>query len=74
VTKEQLNRTVQYLCQQLHVALRSKGTGTAPFNIENLGFDTGSVETVLLSGLRLAGVKIVEEPLEPTGDLEPPWS
>jgi hypothetical protein len=74
VTKEQVNQTVQHLCRELHAAVRSKGTGAPPFNIENLGFDAGSVETVLLSGLRRAGVKIIEEPLQPTGDLEPPWS
>jgi hypothetical protein len=29
---------------------------------ENLGFDTALAKTVLLSGLRLAGIKISEEP------------
>jgi hypothetical protein len=80
MTDEQVNRTVQHLCQQLHVAVRLKGTGAHPPNARDLGFDTASVKTVLLSGLRLAGItmndarqQIGEEP-RPTGDLEPPWS
>ena len=74
MTDEQVNRTVRHLCEQLHVAVRLKGTEALPPNARDLGFDTASVKTVLLSGLRLAGIKISEEPPQPTGDLEPPWS
>jgi hypothetical protein len=72
MTDEQVNRTVRHLCEQLHVAVRLKGTEALPPNARDLGFDTAAVKTVLLSGLRLAGIKM--EPLQPSGDLQPPWS
>jgi hypothetical protein len=41
MTEEQVNRIVDHLCQQLHVALRLKGTQSEVFppNIKDLGFD-----------------------------------
>jgi hypothetical protein len=72
MTDEQVNRAVQHLCEHLHVAVRLKGTEALPPNARDLGFDAAAVKTVLLSGLRLAGIQINEEPLQPTGDLEPP--
>ena len=58
MTEEQVNRAVQYLCEQLHVTVRLKGTEALPPNARDIGFDTASVKTVLLSGLRLAGVTV----------------
>jgi hypothetical protein len=69
MTEEQVNRTVRHLCEQLHVAVRLKGTEALPPNARDIGFDTASVKTVLLSGLRLAGATVqksiegAEEPL-----------
>ena len=63
MTEEQVNRAVQHLCEQLHVAVRLKGTEALPPNARDIGFDTASVKTVLLSGLRLAGVT-VQNPIE----------
>ncbi len=71
MTEEQVNRTVQHLCEQLHVAFRLKGTEVLPPNARDIGFDTAFVKTVLLSGLRLAGVT-VQNSIE--GAEEPPWS
>ena len=71
MTEEQVNRTVRYLCEQLHVAVRLKGTEALPPNARDIGFDTASVKTVLLSGLRLAGVT-VQNSIEAAE--EPPWS
>ena len=71
MTEEQVNRTVRHLCEQLHVAVRLKGTEALPPNARDIGFDTVSVKTVLLSGLRLAGVT-VQNSIEATQ--EPPWS
>ena len=71
MTEEQVNRAVQHLCEQLHVAVRLKGTEALPPNARDIGFDTASVKTVLLSGLRLAGVT-VQNPIEAAE--EPPWS
>ena len=71
MTEEQVNRAVQHLCEQLHVAVRLKGTEALPPNARDIGFDTVSVKTVLLSGLRLAGVT-VQNSIEATQ--EPPWS
>jgi hypothetical protein len=58
MTQEQVNSTVRHLCEQLHVAIRLKGTEALPPNARDIGFDTASVKTVLLSGLRLAGVTV----------------
>jgi hypothetical protein len=58
MTDEQVNRTVQHLCEQLHVAVRLKGTEALPPNAKDLGFDTASVKAVLRSALRLAGVTV----------------
>ena len=58
MTNEQVDRAVQHLCEQLHVAIRLKGTEALPPNAKDLGFDAAAVRTVLLSGLRLAGVPI----------------
>jgi hypothetical protein len=70
MTEEQVNRTVRQLCEQLHVAVRLKGTEALPPNARDIGFDKPSVKTVLLSGLRLAGVTI-QNSIE--GAEEPPW-
>ena len=71
MTNEQVDRAVQHL---LHVAIRLKGTEALPPNARDLGFDVAAVKTVLLSGLRLAGVPIEATSAQPSGDLEPPWS
>jgi len=71
MTEEQVNRTVQHLCEQLHVAIRLKGTEALPTNARDIGFDTASVKTVFLRGLRLAGVT-VQNSIE--GAEEPPWA
>jgi hypothetical protein len=71
MTEEQVNRTVRHLCEQLHVAVRLKGTEALPPNARDIGFDTASVKTVLLSGLRLAAVT-VQNSIEAAE--EPPWS
>lgn len=71
MTEEQVNRAVQHLCDQLHVAVRLKGTEALPPNARDIGFDKASVKTVLLSGLRLAGVA-VQNSIEETE--EPPWA
>jgi hypothetical protein len=55
MTDEQVNRIVQHLCEQLHVAVRLKGTGVFPSNAKDLGFDAPTVKTILLSGVRSAG-------------------
>jgi hypothetical protein len=72
MTDEQVNRTVEHLCEQLHLAIRLKGTEAFPPNAKDLGFDTRTVRTVLRTGLKLAGVTI-QQAAEETGD-EPPWS
>jgi hypothetical protein len=66
-----LYRQQQHLCEQLHVAVRLKGTEALPPNARDIGFDTACVKTVLLSGLRLAGVT-VQNSIEAAE--EPPWS
>ena len=73
MTEEQVNRIVDHLCQQLHVAIRLKGTQSEvfPANIKDLGFDPASVRTALLTGFRLAGVTIHHT--AEAGE-EPPWS
>jgi hypothetical protein len=47
MTDEQVNRIVDHLCQQLHVAIRLKGTQSEVFppNIKDLGFDPASLRT-----------------------------
>ena len=72
MTDEQVNRIVEHLREQLHLAVRLKGTEAFPPNAKDLGFDRATVRTVLLSGLRLAGVSI-QQAAQEAGD-EPPWS
>ncbi len=72
MTDEQVNRIVEHLREQLHLAVRLKGTEAFPPNAKDLGFDRAAVRTVLLSGLRLAGVSI-QQAAQEAGD-EPPWS
>jgi hypothetical protein len=47
MTDEQVNRIVDHLCQQLHVAIRLKGAQSEVFppNIKDLGFDPASLRT-----------------------------
>ena len=72
MTNDQVNLVVQYLCEQLHLALRLKGSEAHPPNAKDIGFDPASVRTVLLTGLRSAGAAIHHEA---TGTSEePPWS
>ena len=56
MTDDQVNLVVQHLCEQLHLALRLKGSEAHPPNAKDIGFDPTSVRTVLLTGLRSAGV------------------
>ncbi|MCP3398958.1 MULTISPECIES: hypothetical protein [unclassified Bradyrhizobium] len=72
MTDEQINLIVQHLCEQLHLALRLKGSEAHPPNAKDIGFDPASVRTVLLTGLRSADVTIRDEAAGPSD--EPPWS
>ncbi len=72
MTDEQVDRIVEHLCHQLHLAIRLKGSEAHPANAKDLGFDRVTVRTVLLSGLRLAGVSI-QQAAQEAGE-EPPWS
>jgi hypothetical protein len=47
-------------------------SGFHPPNAKDIGFDLASVRTVLLAGLRSAGVTIHHEAAEASE--EPPWS
>ena len=58
MTDEQLKHIVEHLCEHLHLAIRLKGSEAHPPNAKELGFDSASVRTVLLTGLRAAGVTI----------------
>jgi len=58
---DQVNLVVQHLCEQLHLALRLKDSEAHPPNAKDIGFDPASVRTVLLTGLRSAGVTIHHE-------------
>ena len=50
MNEEQVNRVVRHLCEQLHVAVRPKGTEILPPTAGDIGFDTASIKIVLLSG------------------------
>jgi hypothetical protein len=73
MTDDQINRIVQHLCQQLHLTIRLKGSEAHPPNAKDIGFDSASVNAVLRTGLKLAGVTVVNQSLTYTGE-EPPWS
>jgi hypothetical protein len=49
-----------------------KGSQAHPPNAREIAFEHSSVRTVLLTGLRSAGVTIHHEPAEASE--EPPWS
>jgi hypothetical protein len=72
MTDEQVNRIVQHLCEQLHLAVRLKGTEVFPPNAKELGFDSATVRTVLQMSLNLAGVP--HQPRQEESSDEPPWS
>jgi hypothetical protein len=72
MTDDQVNLVVQHLCEQLHLALRLKDSEAHPPNAKDIGFDPASVRTVLLTGLRSAGVTIHHEAAGASE--EPPWS
>ncbi|MHC2621102.1 hypothetical protein ACVIW2_003134 [Bradyrhizobium huanghuaihaiense] len=72
MTDDQVNLVVRHLCEQLHLALRLKDSEAHPPNAKDIGFDTASVRTVFLTGLRSAGVTINHEAAA-AGE-EPPWS
>ena len=72
MTDEQLKHIVEHLCEHLHLAIRLKGSEAHPPNAKELGFDSASARTVLLTGLRAAGVTIHHEISGATE--EPPWS
>ena len=72
MTDGQVDRIVEHLCHQLHLAIRLKDSEAHPPNAKDIGFDPASVRTVLLTGLRSAAVTIHHEA---TGaSEEPPWS
>jgi hypothetical protein len=73
MTDDQVNRIVEHLCQQLHVAIRLKGAQSEvhPPNLRDLGFDPVSVRTVLVTSMHWAGVTVADHALTET---EPPWS
>ena len=72
MTDEQLKHVVEHLCEHLHLAIRLKGSEAHPPNAKEIGFDSASVRTVLLTGLRAAGVTIHHE--ISGANEEPPWS
>ncbi|AHY50147.1 hypothetical protein JQ582_32490 [Bradyrhizobium japonicum] len=72
MTDDQVNLVVRHLCEQLHLALRLKGSEAHPPNAKDIGFDPVSVRTVLLTGLRSAGVTTHHEAVGKSE--EPPWS
>jgi hypothetical protein len=74
MTNEQVDRAVQHLCKQLHVAIRLKGTEGLPPSARDLGFDAAAVRNVLLSGLRLASVRSAQHHPSRSGERAPPWS
>ncbi len=52
MTDDQVNLVVQHLCEQLHLALRLKGSEAHPPNAKDIGFDPASVRTwPMTSGL-----------------------
>ena len=61
MTEEQTHRIVEHLCQQLHLAIRLKGSEAHPPNAKEIGFDRASVRTVLPTGFRAADVTIHHE-------------
>jgi len=63
MTDDQVNRIVQHLCQQLHLAIRLKGSEAHPPNAKDIGFDPASVNTVLRTGFKLAGVAVADPSL-----------
>jgi len=73
MTDDQVNRIAQHLCQQLHLTIRLKGSEAHPPNAKDIGFDLASVNTVLRTGLKLAGVAVVDQSLTGASE-EPPWS
>jgi hypothetical protein len=72
MTEEQVDRVVEHLCHQLHLAIRLKGSQALPPNAKDIGFDSASVRTVFLTGLRSAGVTIHHQ--ASGASEEPPWS
>ncbi len=72
MTDEQVNRIVQHLCEQLHLAVRLKGTEVFPPNAKELGFNSATVRTVLQMSLNLAGVP--HQPRQEELSDESPWS
>ena len=71
MTDDQVNLVVQHLCEQLHLALRLKDSEAHPPNAKDIGFDPASVRTVLLTGLRSAGVTVHQAAAGASE--EPPW-
>jgi hypothetical protein len=63
MTDDQVNRIVQHLCQQLHLAIRLKGSQAHPPNAKDIGFDSASVNNVLRTGFKLAGVAVADQSL-----------
>jgi hypothetical protein len=63
MTDDQVNRIVEHLCQQLHLAIRLKGSEAHPPNAKDIGFDPASVNTILRTGLKLAGIGIIDPPI-----------
>jgi hypothetical protein len=43
MTDDHVNFVVQHLCEQLHLALRLKGSEAHPPNAKDIGFDPASV-------------------------------
>jgi len=72
MTDDQVNLVVKHLCEQLHLALRLKNSAAHPPNAKEIGFDPASVSSVLLTGLRSAGVTIHHEAAGTSE--EPPWA
>jgi|1185.fasta_scaffold207085_1 hypothetical protein len=58
MTDDQVDLIVQHLSEHLHLALRLRGSEAHPPNAKDIGFEPAFVGTVLLTGLRSAGVTI----------------
>ena len=63
MTDDQVNRIVEHLCQQLHLAIRLKGSEAHPANAKDIGFDPASVNAILRTSLKLEGIAIIDPPI-----------
>ena len=55
MTDDQVNRVVQHLCEQLHLALRLKGSEAHPPNAKDIGFRTRLCENCIADRVAFGG-------------------